>query len=325
MGFCSQCGSEISEGYAFCKKCGAPVEAPDKSSDPQAASAQPASAQTAPVQSAAPGKTDSDGSGNNGFINPVRLLFLGIGLVAGLLIGVFAVKGLQGSGGGKTMEGAGYDSPEDAVTAYVDYLKDGDFDGMISTFAVESFIDHADVEKYYKEMGTYMAFNGSFGVSNGWLTRESDMARRLNVENRRSYIVTGIYRHYLLSLYSQEEFSEFADMINSGLVLRLDDIDIGDFLEADPKLDTIEVVKVMEFDGNDTDAFKMGMKRQKKLMNADDLKSIQMKLEIDGEDYIMYMNVAEYDGKWYNVEFGGVGANYMGLPTIYGGLTPKDK
>jgi len=113
-------------------------------------------------------------------------------------------------------------------------------------------------------------------------------------------------------------------MINSGLVLRLDDIDIGDFLEADPKLDTIEVVKVMEFDGDDTDAFKMGMKRQKKLMNADDLKSIQMKLEIDGEDYIMYMNVAEYDGKWYNVEFGGVGANYMGLPTIYGGLVPKD-
>ena len=42
------------------------------------------------------------------------------------------------------LEGNGYDSPEDAVLAYIEALNRGDVGGMLSTFALESYVEHAD-------------------------------------------------------------------------------------------------------------------------------------------------------------------------------------
>ena len=42
------------------------------------------------------------------------------------------------------LEGAGYDTPEEALLAYIDALNRGDVGGMLSTFALESYVEHAD-------------------------------------------------------------------------------------------------------------------------------------------------------------------------------------
>ena len=44
------------------------------------------------------------------------------------------------------MEGSGFASPEDAVTAYLEAMKAGDLSGMLSTFAIETYIQNVDAQ-----------------------------------------------------------------------------------------------------------------------------------------------------------------------------------
>ena len=48
-----------------------------------------------------------------------------------------ALEGYRPAYGG-SLEGPGYDSPEEAVTAYLEAMKNGDARGMLSTFAIET-------------------------------------------------------------------------------------------------------------------------------------------------------------------------------------------
>ena len=48
------------------------------------------------------------------------------------------------------IEGSGYDTAEDAVEAYVNYLKEGNLNGAFSTFAVEYYVDNYDKNEYYE-------------------------------------------------------------------------------------------------------------------------------------------------------------------------------
>ncbi|MBP5763128.1 MAG: hypothetical protein J6W48_09170, partial [Lachnospiraceae bacterium] len=82
-----------------------------------------------------------------------RFLFLLIGLIIGVCAtaAIVLVLTKMKDGFGKTakLEGDGYETPEEAVTAYAEYLQAGDFDGILSTFAMESFEENYSVEEFY--------------------------------------------------------------------------------------------------------------------------------------------------------------------------------
>lgn len=44
------------------------------------------------------------------------------------------------------MEGDGFDTPEEALTAYIEAFKKMDMNGMISVYAMESFLENLDLE-----------------------------------------------------------------------------------------------------------------------------------------------------------------------------------
>ena len=46
------------------------------------------------------------------------------------------------------IEGPGFDSPEEAVSAYLEALKNGDAAGMLSTFAIETYVAEMDAQAY---------------------------------------------------------------------------------------------------------------------------------------------------------------------------------
>ena len=52
-----------------------------------------------------------------------------------------------------TYEGAGFSSPEEAVEAYLEYMNQGDIQGMLSCFAIESYVEHMDPEAYLTYIG----------------------------------------------------------------------------------------------------------------------------------------------------------------------------
>ena len=44
------------------------------------------------------------------------------------------------------MEGDGFDTPEEALTAYIEAFKKMDMNGMISVYAMESLLENLDLE-----------------------------------------------------------------------------------------------------------------------------------------------------------------------------------
>ena len=56
------------------------------------------------------------------------------------------------------LEGKGFASAEEAVAAYLQAMKENDVAGMLSTFAIETYVDNLDAR-------AYLARNGSFGSS----------------------------------------------------------------------------------------------------------------------------------------------------------------
>ena len=42
---------------------------------------------------------------------------------------------------GLRFEGEGYESPEEAVAAYLEAMRNGDVAGMLSTFAIETYVE----------------------------------------------------------------------------------------------------------------------------------------------------------------------------------------
>ena len=91
--FCASCGAEVSEGYAFCEKCGAPVDGA------QAAPAQPV------YNAAAPAK-QSNGMAIGGFVCSL-LGFLGVLCCGGLLSIVGLILSIIGLKKAKELDGAG--------------------------------------------------------------------------------------------------------------------------------------------------------------------------------------------------------------------------
>ena len=56
--------------------------------------------------------------------------------------------------GSRKVEGNGYNSPEEALLAYAEALKTGNVDNILSTFAVETYVERFDLAEYWDNIGT---------------------------------------------------------------------------------------------------------------------------------------------------------------------------
>ena len=101
--FCTNCGAEISEGYAFCEKCGTPVEG----GTPQA---QPIPQPQVVVNNVAPTTSQSNGMAIAGFVTSLVNAILccgGISLISLILSIVGCVNAKKYNGNGKGLAIAG--------------------------------------------------------------------------------------------------------------------------------------------------------------------------------------------------------------------------
>ena len=86
----------------------------------------------------------------------------------------------------KTYEGPGWDTPEEAVLVYLEGLRDQDLDKMISAYAVETHIDHFDMQAQLERVRGY-TMSMVPRMSNS-----TDLIRSINVETRKNAIVQSI-------------------------------------------------------------------------------------------------------------------------------------
>lgn len=263
-----------------------------------------------------------------------RFLFLLIGLVVGIFATAAVVLVLtQIKGGfGKTvkLEGEGYDTPEEAVTAYAEYLQAGDYDGIISTFAMESFEENFSVEEFYDRIRAFSPGIATSGQQLVMLGNDSALTSSVNLENRRAYISSSVFRQMIVPMAAEVDDEELSGTFMSGITFTISDDDdletLMEFLNSDPKFESIEIGDFLDesdFDFDFGKALKEYNKYKKKSWGGD-IENICMELEIDGDDYILFMTCVCYDDKWYIAEFGNHFSLACGISPQAAGLCPED-
>ena len=103
-------------------------------------------------------------------------------------------------------EGAGFDSPDDAVQSYIDALNAGDVSAMLSTFAIETYVDNMDAAEAIDRIRSINAA--------GYYTVPvvGPYIRGILIERRRDEISRLLYYSWLYYTTVGTDFSDLGKM-----------------------------------------------------------------------------------------------------------------
>lgn len=308
--YCYYCGKQINDDASFCRFCGMPASVPTE----QAVSAD---------------RTDPKG-------HPRLVgLILGIAICAAL-VAVFLVTGiahinLPGSAVSSEhkVEGAGFDSPEEAITGYLEALQTGNLDHILSTFAVESYCENYNIEKRIEMDGVYnfSSLLGGNGDRSLVACGENEPLRDIMLNLRQSDITQQLYRQ-VLQLYGN-----FDEIVADGLTVT-EESDIQGVIAAlsnlseELDLSTLEIGEVIYSETmsqhTSFDTLLSRMKKYGDVIGAEGFKSLGISFSLKGEYGLLFMDIAKIGGKWYNVRPGGFLSVLAGMDTYHGGMLYGD-
>lgn len=213
-----------------------------------------------------------------------------------------------------THEGAGYDSPEDAVLAYVDALNRGDVDDMLATFALETFADHCDTDAYLVRLQTINPVT-IYGVPvNGAYSRS------LLINARRAQIANVLMQQYM----------EISAALNGSVVELRDDesrLEMEARFQNSPANAWEGSVQFVNWINpalvDEKIAYPMNLLNgavQAAYYGADDVDWKIAHLTLNGANGVLFMQCVKYGDRWYNGELSGLPGMVMGLPTNSAGM-----
>ena len=220
------------------------------------------------------------------------------------------------------LEGPGFGSAEEAVTAYLEAMKNGDLEGMLATFAIETYVAEMDAQADLARMGV---FQPSYGMR---LPLGGDYQRQVAVAVRYGQLAESLASQWMLyswpegyaafdgaSVALSEDGAVEAFLTNlaeNDAAARWQEMEVVGFVEP-------ELMSTQYSDGAESRA------RQAASHGCDEIVSVVAKLDIGGEEWYQCMDVACYGGKWYNLSFVGYIGHLMGLSVYSGGLAPASE
>lgn len=217
------------------------------------------------------------------------------------------------------LEGPGFGSAEEAVTAYLEAMKNGDLEGMLATFAIETYVAEMDAQADLARMGV---FQPSYGMR---LPLGGDYQRQVAVAVRYGQLAESLASQWML--YSWPEgYAAFGDesiafqedgdaeaflteLAENDAAARWQEMEVVGFVEP-------ELMSTQYSDGAESRA------RQAASHGCDEIVSVVAKLDIGGEEWYQCMDAARYGEKWYNLSLVGYIGHLMGLSVYSGGLVP---
>lgn len=202
-------------------------------------------------------------------------------------------------------EGPGFDSPEDALTAYISALNAGDVPAMLSTFAIETYVDNMNAAEAIDRIRSISAA-GYYTVPVA-----GPYIRGILIERRRDEISKFLYYSWLYYTTVGTDFSDLGKM--SPMV-------INDQNTLNHYLDVMETSPVETWPGHISltaiytpedirssipaayfsEQTQKNMERQRLSCGADELAERVAMLNIDGANAIQFMSCVRYGDRWYN-------------------------
>ena len=217
------------------------------------------------------------------------------------------------------LEGPGFGSAEEAVTAYLEAMKNGDVEGMLATFAIETYVAEMDAQADLARMGV---FQPSYGMR---LPLGGDYQRQVAVAVRYGQLAESLAYQWMLfswpegyeafgdeSIAFQEDGDAEAfltELAENDAAARWQEMEVVGFVEP-------ELMSTQYSDGAESRA------RQAASYGCDEIVSVVAKLDVGGEEWYQCMDVARYGEKWYNLSLIGYIGHLLGLSLYSGGLVP---
>ena len=218
-----------------------------------------------------------------------------------------------------SLEGPGYDSPEEAVTAYLEAMKNGDARGMLSTFAIETYVSEMDAQAYLERLTVFSPTNGSLPLG-------GEYQRQVAVAMRYGQLANILAYQWMLYSWPEgyEEFGYAVNFSEDGAVEAfLAGLAENDAAARWQEMEIVEFVEPAQLsDRYLNEGNQQNIARQAASYGCDELVSVVAKLDIGGEEWYQCMDVARYGGKWYNLSFVGYIGHLLGLSIYSGGLVP---
>jgi hypothetical protein len=340
--FAVYCGGKLEHESKFCNQCGRDVSSAQTSmtqAQPQIQiPSSPVQLTPSPVQ--IPKAQNTKGR---------YLLFGACGMTIGailmaiilLLVNVTGISGMLGkasvsetagasgtasvsdkasipSFGGGTIEGPGFAMPEDAAKAYLMGLKAQDMGAMLSTFAIESYVDNYDFEVQIERLMMYQ-YNAEIRFPN-----TNDYARRMNIASRASQI-TG------LIIYQYMKFNT-PEALNNSKFVTIDPGTTSDFIKKFERDTKDYIFEDLEITGTqkpeDLCDVYLNKKNQEAIANhaktfgadIEDVANVVITFEANGDDWIFCPQLVRYNGKWYMQMLQVNLANIMAFEHYNGGI-----
>ena len=253
---------------------------------------------------------------------------LALVIFAGLLSTVLR----SGKSGGRsgTMEGKGFNTPEEAVISYLEALKAGDMDAMRSCFAIETISQNYDICDNTDRIKVYVHDTAKF-----YAPTDVPLLQELNVERQRSRVSNIIYSHVLVRSFDKgvesgdKIITEFKD---SYLVSNVDGDDMKKTMsiieESASEFADLEIGHAIDpyllsdiYTRTDNLAV---IKKVHDTYGGSGAKCVAITLQIGGTDYLLSMDTIRYNDRWY---LSGIGSNLaviMGLDALSEGLIRFD-
>lgn len=212
-------------------------------------------------------------------------------------------------------ESEGYDTPEDAVTAYLEGLRACDTEKMLSTFAVESYAENYDMQAYLEYMQTYMFLEQEISLPpvNDFIAAmiSSDRKEQLKEEALSQGNALYLWDCYYHDTEPEQdalfEWEELQEMLDLG------SIEVVEFVLPE----TIAEKSASE----QVDALRA---QRCGICGADQQQDCVVIFTCGGEKYCLFMEEVQYNGRWYNKEFGNFAYSAIGGYSDMKGTLPYE-
>ena len=225
-----------------------------------------------------------------------------------------------------TYEGPGSASPQDAVSAYMNGLAAGDLDAMVSSFAVETFVDHFDFRAYLERLGVYSAT-----VTPVLVPAETPFTRALGVEQRHGDVI-GQIRFQFLALADPE--LEPTEMINlttrprwrtstaasSPRSPRWTSPRSGRSRSCRWRMSTRTAAEDYESEQNQAN-----LEALRGVFGADEITDLVVRFTVSEQEFLAFFSVVRYGDAWWVEQLGGNFANLLGIRALQVGAVPTDE
>ena len=197
------------------------------------------------------------------------------------------------------MEGSGF-AILDAVTAYLEAMKAGDLSGMLSTFAIETYIQNVNAAASLERMRAFVPRDVLP------LPLGGEYQRQIATAVRCAELVDDLYLQ-MLTLSWPEAYSDSYD----DMIVQFEDEDgIDDFLAAMADSDIDAMLQGLELTGfadptelserYASEAVQQIIEKQRSAYGCDEIADVAALVTLGGEEYYQFMQCVRYGEKWYN-------------------------